>query len=357
MQINQFVPVLSKGDATSNDALAIQSILRKNGYTSNIYAKFIDPRLLRYARPHFLYRGDSRNIAIYHFARGGLRFSDFVLKLPDSKVLKYHNITPPKYFEKYDDHLVFLCQKGLNELKNFKDHFVLGLGDSPFNCQAMGEAGIRKTSVLPISIDFSKYARYDVRLDHALRRSDAKKIIFVGRFAPNKKQDDIIRVFDYYNRKFNPDSRLYLIGQKQIRPYVKELETLVRDLGLSETVILTGKVSDKELNAYYRNADVFVCLSEHEGFCVPLVESMYFNVPVIAYNSSAIEDTLGKAGILLQNRDIESAAGFINWVIDDDPFRKALLEQQNRRLSVFRPDMVESTLLNIIREIEASKRE
>lgn len=353
MQINQFVPVLSPGDATSNDALAIRTILRKNGYTSNIYAKYIDPRMLLYARPYLLYRGDKENIAIYHFAVGGLKFSDFILRLPDIKILKYHNITPPEYFEKYDEHSRFLCQNGLSELKEFKDHFVLGLGDSPFNSRAMEQAGIENTCVLPVSIDFSKYAGYDEKLDRSLKMSEVKKIIFVGRIAPNKKQDDLIRVFDYYNRTFNQNSRLYLIGQKQTRPYVRELEKLIRELGLSEKVVLTGKVSDKEVNAYYRNADLFVCLSEHEGFCVPLVEAMFFNIPVIAFDSSAIKDTLGDAGVLLQNKDAESIARLMNRVIGDEQFREGIIEKQKERLPAFQSGTIEDKLMHIIGEIKA----
>jgi len=355
MEINQFIPSLTPGDAASNDALAIRAILRKNGFKSNIYAKFIHPRMLWYARPYFLYRGNRQNISIYHFAIGGLQFSDFILKLPDIKILRYHNITPPEYFEKYDSKLSFICRKGLIELKGFKRHFVLGMGDSSFNCLAMEHEGIGKTEVLPVLIDFSKYAEYDKELNRKLGGSDSKKIIFVGRIAPNKKQEDLIRVFDHYHRKFNPNSTLYLIGQKQIAPYVHELEELVTTLGLSDTVVFTGKVSDKEVNTYYRNADVFVCLSEHEGFCVPLVESMFFNIPIIAYESSAIKDTLGEAGILLQEKDAESIAKLIVRVTEDSSFREEIIKRQKKRLPVFQSDCIEQKLMKIIHEIQDSK--
>jgi glycosyltransferase involved in cell wall biosynthesis len=180
------------------------------------------------------------------------------------------------------------------------------------------------------------------------------KIVFFGRIAPNKKQDDIIRIFDHYHRKFNPSSALYLIGQKQIKPYVQELEELVQTLGLSDNVVFTGKITDKELNTYYRNADVFVCMSEHEGFCVPLVESMFFNIPIIAYDSSAIRDTLGDASILLQNKEAEPVSRLIDKVTKDRSFRQEIIEKQKKPLPVFQSDTLKRKLMKVIREIQDS---
>ena len=355
MQINQFIPSITPGDAVSNDALAIRSILRKNGYKSIIYAKFIHPWMLPYARPYFLYRGNKDNILIYHFAVGGFKFSDFILNLPDFKILKYHNITPPAYFENYDAHSYFICQKGQNELSEFKDHFDLGIGDSSFNCLALKRVGFDRTYVLPILLDFSKYAKYDTKLDHKLKSSNLTKIIFVGRIAPNKRQEDVIKAFDHYQKNFNRFSMLYLIGQKQIKPYLHELEELIQKLELSNNIIFTGKVSEGELNTYYRNADVFVCMSEHEGFCVPLVESMFFNIPIIAYDSSAIKDTLGNAGILFQEKNFEVIAQNIHKILEDESFREQIIEKQKIRLFKFQAYTIERKLLQIISEIQSLK--
>jgi glycosyltransferase involved in cell wall biosynthesis len=355
MQINQFIPSITPGDAVSNDALAIRSILRKNGYKSIIYAKFIHPRMLPYARPYFLYRGSKENILIYHFAVGGLKFSDFILNLPDFKILKYHNITPPEYFENYDAHSYFICQQGLNELSEFKDHFNLGVGDSPFNCLSLKRVGFNRTFVLPILIDFSKYARYNETLENMLKSSNSKKIIFVGRIAPNKKQEDVIKAFNHYQKKFNPFAMLYLIGKKQIKPYLKELEELIQKLDLSNNIIFTGKISESELNTYYRNADVFVCMSEHEGFCVPLVESMFFNIPIIAYDSSAIKDTLVNAGILFQEKNFEVIAQNIHKVLEDALFREQIIDKQKVQLVNFQVYTIEQRLMQIIGEIHSLK--
>ncbi|MDE6102076.1 MAG: glycosyltransferase, partial [Ruminococcus sp.] len=152
--------------------------------------------------------------------------------------------------------------------------------------------------------------------------------------APNKKQENIIKTF-YFYKKTNPDSRLILVGSYAgMENYYERLETYVKALGLSD-VIFTGHVKFSEILAYYRIADVFLCMSEHEGFCVPLTEAMFFNVPVIALNAGAVSGTLGGSGILLPDNDPVFASEMIEYTLNNSDFRRHITDGQKKRLADF----------------------
>lgn len=348
MQINQIVPSLNFGDAVSSDIIAIRDVLQKKGYNSNIYAKLIHPKVMKEAKQLSLYHGNPSNIVIYHFAVAGRDVTDFVKKLPDRKILLYHNITPAEYFYNYDDISYDLCNRGRKELAGLSKYFEIGLGVSTFNCQELEKLGFEHTGTLPILMDFKKYEVFDKELDSKLKKDGNKKIIFVGRIAPNKKQEDIIKTFYLYWKYINKSSTLYLIGRKETPPYVKQLEELVEILGISDNVIFTGVLNDNELNTYYKNADVFLCMSEHEGFCVPLVESMYFDLPIIAYNSSAISETLGDSGILLNEKDYVFNAELLNVLLEDGFFRESVIKSQRKRLKEYSKEKIENKLIEVI---------
>jgi L-malate glycosyltransferase len=348
VKINQIVPSLNFGDAVSSDVIAIRDALQKKGYESDIYAKLIHPKVIKQAKHLSLYHGNPSNILIYHFAVAGRDVTDFVKNLPDKKILLYHNITPAEYFYNYDDVLYDLCSRGRKELAGLSKHFEMGLGDSTFNCMELEKLGFKCTSTLPILIDFKKYEVFDEKLDSKLKQNGKKKIIFVGRIAPNKKQEDVIKTFYFYCKYINKSSTLYLIGRREINPYVKQLEELVETLELSENVVFTGVLNDNELNSYYRNADVFLCMSEHEGFCVPLVESMHFDLPIVAYNSSAISETLGNSGILLNEKNYVLSAELLNVLIEDSSFREAIIKNQRKKLSDYSKNKIEGRLFEII---------
>ena len=348
MQINQVVPSLNFGDAVSSDVIAIRDVLQKKGYESNIYAKLIHPKVIKQAKHLSLYHGNSSNIVIYHFAGAGRNVTDFVKKLPERKILIYHNITPAEYFYNYDDVLYDLCSRGRKELASLSRYIEIGLGDSTFNCLELEKLGFKCTSTLPILINFKKYEVFDEELDSKLKQDGNKKIIFVGRIAPNKKQEDVIKTFYLYYKYINESSTLYLIGRKEITPYVEQLKELVETLGLSENVVFTGVLSDKGLNTYYRNADVFLCMSEHEGFCVPLVESMHFNLPIIAYNSSAISETLGNSGILLNEKDYVFTAELLDVLTEDNLYRESVIKNQRKKLNDYNKDKIEDKLIEVI---------
>jgi glycosyltransferase involved in cell wall biosynthesis len=348
MEINQVLPAISYGDAVSSDAIEIQKLLRDSGYSSEIYAKYIDPRYLQNVKPLSEYKGNSENILLYHFALAGLDVTDLVRSLPDIKVLIYHNITPPEYFLKYDINLSYLCSKGRDELEAIHCDFCMGIGDSEYNCLELERIGFRRTEVLPIIIDFNKYNEYDVELANELSKDGLIKFLFVGRISPHKCHEDIIEIFYHYTNYINSYSQLYLVGNKQISSYVSKLEDKIKELGLSEKVFLTGMIDDTKLASYYKFSDIFISMSEHEGFCVPLLEAMQVGLPILAYYSTGIPYTLDRSGILIRKKNYQEIAELIHIIYEDDDLRNRIVDRQKKRLRDFSRDVITEKLLKII---------
>jgi glycosyltransferase involved in cell wall biosynthesis len=345
MQVNQILPALSYGDAVSNHAIEIKKILNENGYNSNIYAKYIDSAVSQFAKPLSDYREDPVNVVIYHFALAGLDVTEFVKKLPEQKVLIYHNITPAEYFRDIDDTLYHLCLRGRDEFRDLSAYIQLGLGISRYNEMEMIDVGYKETDILPIIINLERFGQESHRGFHPNQNERIINIIFVGRLSPNKKQEDIVKVFHIYNKFINSSSHLYLVGSEQIYSYASEITTLLKFLELEEHVTITGKVDDRDLSKYYKLADIFLCMSEHEGFCVPLIEAMHFGIPILAYNSSAIPYTLGNAGILINNKNYIEIAEMIDLLIKDATLCRRVVETQNERLKDFKRERVAKQLI------------
>jgi glycosyltransferase involved in cell wall biosynthesis len=208
-EIHQVLPALSYGDAASNHAIELRGILRGWGYSSNIYAKYIHPKVSRFANPLEAYKENAANIVIYHLSLAGLDVSEFVQQLPDTKVLIYHNVTPHHYFEGIDDTLYDLCKRGREELKQFTRITNLALGVSEYSRRELEQYGFKDTGVLPIILDYTKYAiEPDEKIMGTYANSSYANLLFVGRIAPNKRIEDLIEIF-YYYKKINSKGRLF----------------------------------------------------------------------------------------------------------------------------------------------------
>jgi glycosyltransferase involved in cell wall biosynthesis len=351
MNVHQIVSALSFGDAVSNDAIALRKILRKNGFNSNIYAKYIDPRVSDFVEPIEKYQPDPTTLMIYHFAFGGAGVSEYVIDLPDIKILKYHNITPPHFFYPYNKNIALGCETGLKELKELIRHFHFGFGDSKFNCTDLNKLGLTNTVVLPVLLDFENINQMNKKIN-PVKEQDMVNIIFVGRISPNKKQDDLLKIFYFYHFFINKNSRLSFIGKCDDDLYYHHLRNLIKKLDLEQAVVFTGLIENDHLIRHYKTADVFLCMSEHEGFCVPLVESMYFGIPIIAFNSSCIPDTLGNSGILINDKSkYKEIAELMDLVINDKTLKEKIVKRQRERLKDFEERNIETILLRSIKEI------
>jgi glycosyltransferase involved in cell wall biosynthesis len=336
-QVHQLLATLSPGDAIGNEALAIQKCLRAAGYASDIFAEGVHPRVARLARPLWEYYSVSspETVCIFHFSIGSAA-SPLIFHAPDRLVLIYHNITPPEWFIGYHRLLTQLCYRGRRELAAFSARAELALGDSEFNRRELEQAGFRATAVLPIVLDLTTYDARRSPVVERLYADGRTNLLFVGRVITNKKLDDLIRAFACYQRMFNPESRLLLVGDYRGQErYLTVLQQLTRRLGVSD-VVFTGHVEQDELLAYYGLADAFLCLSEHEGFCVPLIEALRFGVPVLAYDAGAVRDTLRGAGLLIRGKQPQEVAGLIDALVSDGSLRQAVLDTQAKALAAIR---------------------
>jgi glycosyltransferase involved in cell wall biosynthesis len=350
--VHQVLATLGYGDAIGHEVLGIQRVLRRAGYESNIYVETDDPRLedltLDYRDMVGTVRPD--DVLIHHFSIGS-RASRTAYALPGRMVLVYHNITPPEYFIGIHKDLVKLCFRGRRELTAYIDRCELALGDSEYNREELEALGFPSTGVLAVVPDFSHLdgASDSAMRDLATRFDDEiTNVMFVGRVIPNKKFEDVIRAFHVYRTRFNPRSRLLLVGAYSgFERYLAMLQTLVAALGTPDVHFL-GHVSNEELSALYDVADVFLCASEHEGFCVPLMEAFHKGVPVLAYAATAVPATMDGGGVLYDTKDPHEIARLMAAIVDDARLEDAVLSTQDAALERLRRRDFDATLLKYI---------
>jgi glycosyltransferase involved in cell wall biosynthesis len=351
-RVHQLLAALAYGDAISNEALAIQGHLRGAGFESDIFAEHVHPRMARDARPLWQYAEVSspETVCLFHFSIGSAA-ARLIFHAPDRLVSIYHNITPAEWFLGFHPHLAGLCYHGRRELAAFAPRTELALGDSEYNRRELEAAGYARTGVLPIVLDLDSYRRPAAPVVRRLYDDGRTNILFVGRVIPNKKIDDLIRVFALYQRLFDRQSRLLLVGDyRGHEKYYDRLQDLARERGAGE-VVFTGPVDDDELRAAYASADLFLCLSEHEGFCVPLLEAMAFEVPVVAFDAGAVRETLRGGGVLLRDKDPATVAGLVRRVLTDDVLRSRVLETQARAMAEVRAIDFGALLLDRLRPV------
>jgi glycosyltransferase involved in cell wall biosynthesis len=351
LQIHQIHPIISYGDAIGNELIEIRDLLRELGYESNIYGKFIHPKLLN-IKNYVDYKKVSSpyNILIVHYSTEyGSELLDFLRLLPDKKVLLYHNITPPVFFQNFSSGHENATKNGIYELKHeIKDIMDVALAVSEFNRKDLINVGFKKTGVLPYLANFKKFDIPPNKKIIEKYTDDFVNLLVIGRISPNKKVDDAIKCFYYYNKYINPKSRLLLVGSYEgMDLYYNYLKNLILKLGL-QNVYFTGHINLDELISYYKIGDIFLTMSEHEGFCVPLLESMHFGVPIIAYSSTAIPETLGNAGILVNDKNYIEIAELINVLIEDKALRDRIVKKQFERLEFFSRERIAGILKHYI---------
>ncbi len=357
IRIHQVLATLGYGDAIGNEVLGVQRVLRGAGYESDIFVETADDRLEPQTRDYreLIDHSHPDNLLLHHFSLGS-RASRTAFALPDRMALIYHNITPPEYFAGVHRQLARQCFRGRRELRAYADRCDLALGDSEFNRQDLEALGFPRTAVLPVVPDFSHLDLPPARLV-ADQFDDAwTNIVFVGRVIANKKIEDLIRFFAAYHACFNPRSRLLIVGANSMfERYLAGLNHMVEELNLSH-VHFVGHVSDEELVAYYEIADLFLCASEHEGFCVPLAEAFYKQVPVLAYAATAVPATMDGAGVLYDNRDPMHVAALMDAIVSDHRLQDAIVEGQLEAVDRLLAKDFAGLLLGFIERILASPR-
>jgi len=350
MIVNQWVPAAHRGDAVGDSARRMRGLLRGMGHQADLFALTIDEDLegdvLPFSDPASR-RGDA---TIFHYALPSPMTEAFAA-LPHGRILQYHNVTPASFFAPYDPVLFRLATLGRRELGTLVGRVDLALGVSDYNRRELESLGFSATGILPLAVDLSRITKAAPlpALDEALD-DEFVNFLFVGRIAPNKKIEDHIRLAEHYKRYVDAFYRFIFVGKVDAVPgYYAVIRSLMTEYRLlNERFIFTGPVSDDELASYYRHAAVYISLSEHEGFCAPLLEAMAADVPILAYSAAAVPETLGGAGVQFAPKDLEYAAELAGALAFDDELRAQVIAGQRRRLLDFSDDRIAATLGDIL---------
>jgi glycosyltransferase involved in cell wall biosynthesis len=344
MTVNQWLPAAHRGDAVGDSARRVRSLLRGLGHESAIYALTIDEDMRDDVLPFDHPSARRGNVTIYHYAVPSPMTAAF-RDLPRGRILQYHNVTPARFFADHDPGIFRLAATGRQELAELVGHADVALGDSEYNRRELEALGFANTGVLPIALDLSRIA--DAPRHPVLRRilgDGLTNFLFVGRIVPNKRIEDIIRLAEMYKRNIDAFYRFVFVGRTDSVPrYYAAVRALIRQLDmLDERFLFPGVVSDWELAEYYRSASVYLSLSEHEGFCVPVLEAMAVDLPVFAYDSTAVTGTLNGAGITWSPKDFEFASELLGQLAFDPTLRARVVQGQRERLAAFsEPQVVE----------------
>lgn len=353
MTINQWLPAAHRGDAVGDSARRVRDMLRRRGHDAELFALTIDDDLGGEVRPFDHPAARAGHVTILHFAVPSPMTEAFAA-LPGRRVLQYHNVTPARFFAPYDPALFRVAAVGRQELASLVGRVDLALGDSEFNRRELEALGFAPTRVLPIAVDTDRITRGRAQpvLDELLDDGLAN-ILFVGRCAPNKKLEDHIRLAEHYKRYVDSEYRFLFVGRHDVVPrYNAAVRALIAAYRMPrDRFLFAGPVPDDELATYYRHADVYLSLSEHEGFCVPLVEAMAADVPVLAYAAGAVPETLGGAGVCFAPKDFEYAAELLGRLVYDGGLREAVVAGQRRRLLDFAPARIERALDRMLEEV------
>ncbi|CAG0995481.1 hypothetical protein ANRL3_03090 [Anaerolineae bacterium] len=355
--IHQILPFFAYGDAIGNQALELRRLIRELGIRSDIFAENWDWRLRRECLPYREYDFVSQpdNLLILHYSTSG-QVVQYVSGLHDRVVLYYHNITPPDFFYWFNGELASELDEARQKLIAFAAN-VPAIAASPYNAQELQKLGFRVLGIAPYVLRLEQ-------LDQGLAGRGAAEItqrytdarmsdwLYVGRIAPNKCVHDVIKAFYYFHKWITTSSRLFLVGSAAgAEEYVKTLKQLIESLDLGHAVIFAGHFDASEgLGAFYQLANLYVSMSEHEGFCIPLLEAMHYQLPVMAYAVTGVPWTLGKAGVSITRKNYPMIAQVAYEVLTNAELKTNLLQRQHTRLADFAPARVRDQIRHCLEE-------
>jgi len=338
VRVDQVIPSLAVRDAIGVHTLALSDALRAAGVMSDIFYGDCAPELLKRARPvGSLGRATKDRWLLYQSSIGSPIFDAFAART-EPKLVNYHNITPAELLQSWEPSVGYEVGLGREQLGRLAPGCRLAIADSSFNEGELIDAGFTTTAVAPLLIDMTVHAEVDTGRLRRLRAAKADggpDFLFVGKVSPHKAPHDLVKMLAVYRRLYHPHARLHLVGSPLGRRYGPALEAFIADLGLTEAVSVVGSIQPEDLEAYYRAADVFVCASDHEGFCVPIVEAMAHDLPVVAYGVAAVPETVQDAGLLLNSKEPLGFAAAVHRVMEDEQLRRQFSRAATRRVEAF----------------------
>lgn len=342
MNVHQILSGAGPHDAVSTEARAFRARFSGWGWGGVDVAARIAPGLDGAFKPlRSLPPGTDDLLLVHHSASTpGL---EALLERPNRKLLLYHNVTPPEWLWENAPVVAVQCALGREQLAGLVASADIAAADSHFNAAELSALGAQRTEVIPLLLDHTRLGAPGP----SGRPTERPTILFVGRLSPHKRQDRVIEAFALFRRHRAPGARLVLVGDPVSREYAGELSALAHRLAPGAVTIETG-LSAAELGDRYRAADVFLCLSEHEGFCIPLLEAMYFGLPVIARAAGAVPEVTSDAAVLIDDGDPALVSELLHLVLTDDELVDELRRRGRARLEVYAPDRVAERLRSVV---------
>jgi len=355
--VHLFVPRFEPG-AVGHHTIVARDTLAAAGHRSEIFAGEVDDAWAHLGARHYQDYGRAvparRDDRLVYQVAIGSPVADWLIGRRELLIANHHNFTPVRFVQAWDPAATHGVTWGRRQLQRLAGRCALGIADSRFNELDLQEAGFAETVVVPVLVDL---AAADREVDEStLARLRAAKAdggrdwLFVGRIAPNKCQHDLVAALAAHRRAYGSRDRLHLVGASTSPAYSFALERFVAALGLEDAVHITGPVSAAVLAAHYRGADCLVCVSEHEGFCVPLLEAMHHGVPVVAFGAGAVAETAGDGGLVLDRKDPETVAAAVERVLSDAPLRSALVAAGTARATQLDPDKARAMFVEAIEQ-------
>jgi glycosyltransferase involved in cell wall biosynthesis len=359
--VHHFVPVLHRGDAVGRHTLRLRDATRARGLSSNIFVDVVQDDTAEDTLPVLAYRemAEPGDVVVYQFATASL-MAPWLAGRHETLVVNYHNVTPPELMEPWDHHLALGQTRAQSDLEVLAPRTTLAVADSGYNETHLAEAGFGATAVIAPSAALTVQARFDppgaahTTTPPRAGQGESQKHrrpttwLSVGRVSPNKSLEHVITALAVSRLRRDPTATLRIIGKPATEAYDRALRRYVAELGLLEAVSFVGHAGDADVAEAYATSDVLVVASEHEGFCVPVVEAMAAGLPVVAFDQGAIPEVLGDAGVLLTTRDPYEVADAVADLLDDDARRAALAGRGQERVRELELDSTAERFVDLL---------
>lgn len=343
--IHQFTPSIVTGDGVSSAIFFTQKVLKELGFNSEIFANHIDSHLINGVKHIDDYSQSKNQLLLYHHSVGHKQHEN-IMNFLDEKVLVYHNITPSHFFASHP-HLKKICNLGREQLASSVHCFSKAYADSNYNAKELEYLGYKNISTISILVDLESKKKIIHDETIVCQNANTYNILTVGRIVSNKCQHEIINTIFYLKQNGIKNLKLFIVGGTSEPDYEEYLKTLVQNLSLQDEVVFTGKVNDEELVSYYKSADVFITLSNHEGFCIPLVEAMMYDTPVLAFNAGGMATTAPQLS-LFDFKSPDFVAGRILKIKNNSFLRHEMVLSQKKQLEKFSHQNIKSALANFL---------
>ncbi|MDA8261849.1 MAG: glycosyltransferase, partial [Actinomycetota bacterium] len=338
--IHQFLPMLAKGDGVGNNARAMAKRLAEVGIPSRFYSDVDNIGEASGGHLDYAKVAEEGDILLYHVATSS-PMTTYLAHRSEPLGIVYHNITPPEYFAAYDARAAAVQKRAEGEVEALAERTLLAMTPSAYNAEDLYEARYLEVAEFPLIFDPADFlGPSSPRVEEVLsglRTKGFANWLFVGRLVPNKAQERLIMALHAHREAYGDTAVLHLVGRPSYPGYVAALHGLADELGLADRVNFVMGVSEAELAAFYRSSDLFISASEHEGFCIPIVEALFHGLPVMAYDAGAVPETLGIGGIHLPDRDPATMAAWTELIATDAELRSRLRRLGREQLTRVAP--------------------